>query len=57
MVPNDNTKKIEKRKREIPRRHKPVVQRQGHRVLVLQAEHKEQGRQKLDNLIEVPVAL
>ncbi|KIJ96910.1 hypothetical protein K443DRAFT_681923 [Laccaria amethystina LaAM-08-1] len=33
----------------IPRRHKPVVQRQGHRVQGVQAEPKELGRQKLDN--------
>jgi len=49
MLPNDNSEKNGKKKREIPRRHKPVVQQQGHRVSVLQAEHEEQGRQKLDN--------
>ncbi|KAJ6632472.1 hypothetical protein B0H10DRAFT_1977441 [Mycena sp. CBHHK59/15] len=27
----------------IPRRHKPVVQQQGHRVPVLQAEHEDKG--------------
>ena len=36
-------------KKGIPRRRKPVVQRQGHRVPGLQAEPREQGRQKLDN--------
>ena len=49
MLPIDNSKKNEKEKREIPRRHKPVVQRQGHRVPKVQAELEEQGLQKLDN--------
>jgi len=49
MLPSDNSKKSEKEKREIPRRRKPVVQEQGHRVLKLQAELEEQGLQKLDN--------
>jgi len=49
MLPIDNSKKSEKEKREIPRRRKPVVQEQGHRVLKLQAELEEQGLQKLDN--------
>ena len=35
--------------RVIPWRRRPVVQRRGHRVQGLQAEPKEQGRQKLDN--------
>jgi hypothetical protein len=39
----------QKERREIPRRRKPVVQQQGHRVPMLQAEHRELGRQKLDN--------
>jgi len=33
----------------IPRRLKPVVQQQGHRVRGVQAEPKELGWQKLDN--------
>jgi hypothetical protein len=33
----------------IPRRRKPIVQQQSHRVPMLQAEHREQGWQKLDN--------
>jgi len=37
------------KQREIPWRREPVVQRQGHRVPGLQAEPREQGRQKLDN--------
>ena len=49
MLPNDNREKSEKEKREIPRRRKPVVQQQGHRVPELQAELEEQGLQKLDN--------
>ena len=38
-----------KKKEEIPRRRKPVVQWQGHRAPALQAERRGQGRQKLDN--------
>jgi len=49
MLPIDNIEKNEKEKREIPRRRKPVVQQQGHRVPELQAELEEQGLQKLDN--------
>ena len=41
--------KREPRKGGIPRRHKPVVQQQGHRVQGVQAEPKELGRQNLDN--------
>ena len=37
------------KKGRIPRRHKPIVQQQGHRVQGVQAEPKELGRQKLDN--------
>ena len=48
MKPAKRDKSLRK-KGGIPRRLKPVVQQQGHRVRGVQAEPKELGRQKLDN--------
>ena len=47
--PMTNSQRGEQKEREIPRRHKPVLQWQGHRASKLQAELEGQGRQKLDN--------
>jgi len=41
-----SSKEKSPRKGGIPRRHKPVVQQQGHRVQGVQAEPEELGRQK-----------
>ncbi|KAF9447214.1 hypothetical protein P691DRAFT_671968, partial [Macrolepiota fuliginosa MF-IS2] len=48
--PHQKQKEWEKAlKKGIPRRHKPVVQRQSHHAQVVQAEDEGLGRQKLDN--------
>ena len=47
--PDTIDRMAEESKEVVPRRHRPVVQRRGHHVPGLQAEPREQGRQKLDN--------